>query len=328
MAAEQLTRPPAVFGDLSAAEVFELIHRYVSDQLRTRVREVLFDTGAIGAVFGLRLMDDRDVVVKAYQPAADLDRLVEVTRCQTILNRRGFPCAAVIRPPCVIEGIPIVTEELRERTATGSPHDLAAVDILAGGLARQIQLLRDVDGSRLTPGRPAWANWEVGAWPDPHHPLFDFTKPATGYEWLDEWADEHAAVLRDACKALPYLIGHTDWVWQNVAVRDDRLAAGYDWDSLAFFPEAVVVGLSAGAFTQGSPTPPDAPRWIEVLAFLDAYQRRRGLPFNQVETHAARHAARWVRCYNARCQVDMLHRYAVPAPEGSFIEQIGDDEVE
>lgn len=323
-----MTKHPAVFGEVAAVEVSRLLDSYVSDRLGTRVGAVLFEAGAVGAVFGLRLEDGREVVVKAYQRDADFDRLVEVTRCQAILNRRGFPCAAIIRAPSVHEGVPIVTEELRQPSPRGNPHDPATMGVMAAGLAWQVQLLRDVDGQRLNPGRPAWANWDAGAWPDPHHPALDLSRPAVGYEWLEERANGHAAVLRDACAAFANVVGHTDWVWQNVAVRDHRLQAGYDWDSLVFFPEAVVVGLSAGAFTQGSPTPPDAPTWNEVLRFLDIYQRARGSRFSTPEVAAAHHAAGWARCYNARCQVDVLHRYALIAPEGSFIEQISDDRIE
>lgn len=99
----------------------------------------------------------------------------------------------------------------------------------------------------------------------PHDPVFDFSAPVPGYEWLDETADAAAAVLRSTDQSR--VIGHSDWVWQNVCVVDGAFVAGYDWDSLVYAPEPVVVGLSAGAFTQGSPVPPDAPTATEVKAF-------------------------------------------------------------
>lgn len=80
-----MTKHPAVFGEVAAVEVSRLLDSYVSDRLGTRVGAVLFEAGAVGAVFGLRLEDGREVVVKAYQRDADFDRLVEVTRCQAIL---------------------------------------------------------------------------------------------------------------------------------------------------------------------------------------------------------------------------------------------------
>lgn len=197
------------------------------------------------------------------------------------------------------------------------------------GLARQITLLRDVDGSALNQGRPAWANYAQGAWPPPHDPVFDFTTPARGYAWVDERAHTLAARLLKASTALRPVVGHTDWVWQNVGVptwvEHNRFVAGFDWDSLAFLPESVVVGLSAGAYTQGSPVPPDAPSWNQVEGSIYSYQTARGVPFDGTERDAAENAAGWVRCYNARCQLDNQQRRGMEPPPGAFLEQMRDD---
>ena len=48
---------------------------------------------------------------------------------------------------------------------------------MAAALAAQIDTLRGADGTDLVTGRPAWADWSAGAWPEPHDPVFDFSTP-------------------------------------------------------------------------------------------------------------------------------------------------------
>ncbi len=91
----------------------------------------------------------------------------------------------------------------------------------------------------------------------PHDPIFDFSDPVSGFEWLDQTANNAARALRRAT-SLPSVTGDSDRFWQNVCVRDGQFVAGYDWDSLIFGPESCIVGWVAGAFTQGSPKPPDS----------------------------------------------------------------------
>lgn len=118
------------------------------------------------------------------------------------------------------------------------------------------------------------------------------------------------------------MIGHSDWVWQNVCIRDGQFLAAYDWDSLIFAPESAVVGLVASSFTQGSPDAPDAPSTDEVAEFVSDYQLARGRRFDRTEQQTAQAAATWARCYNARCQLDSLDRHNLAPPSGSFIDQL------
>ncbi|WP_433166330.1 hypothetical protein [Kribbella sp. CA-247076] len=267
----------------------------------------------------MRLTDGRDVVVKALRSGADERRLQGVVRAQEALATAGFGCARVIDGPSRTDGVWAVVEERLEGESSGSPHDPPARTAMAEALARQIEILDGMDGADLVTGRPAWADWSGGAWPEPHDPVFDFGDAVPGFEWVDELADAAAEVLR-AGDDLPRVIGHSDWVWQNVCVRDGVFVAGYDWDSLVYAPEPAVVGLCAGAFTQGSRVPPDAPTSVEVAAFLDDYHCSR--PFLPTERELADAAATWVRCYNARCQLDNHHRRALPPPPGPFTEAL------
>ena len=107
--------------------------------------------------------------------------------------------------------IDAIAEEQLHRTSTDSPREAAARDAMAAALVAQIDLLRDADGSALVRGRPAWANWDTGAWPSPHDPVFDFATPIDGFQWIDDAANAAAAELREAAVLLP-VVGHSDWV--------------------------------------------------------------------------------------------------------------------
>lgn len=279
--------------------------------------------------FGLRLVRGREVVLKALRPGADLHRLQAVVSAQNRLAAAGFGCPVVLDGPSSTRGVLAVVEQAIPDTctSTGSPHDVTARAAMAGGLALQIELLRGVDGSALVTGRPAWANWDSGAWPGLHDSIFDFSTPVGGFEWIDEAADTAAHLLRAACR-LPPVIGHSDWVWQNLCIRDGQFLAAYDWDSLIFAPESAVVGLVASSFTQGSPDAPDAPSTDEVAEFVSDYQLARGRRFDRTEQQTAQAAATSARCYNARCQLDSLDRHNLAPPSGSFIDQLQTDYVD
>lgn len=76
------------------------------------------------------------------------------------------------------------------------------------------------------------------------------------------------------------------------------------------------------------PVPPDAPTAAQVAGFLDSYEHLHA--FTPAERRTAEAAATWVRCFNARCQLDNLHRRGLDPPAGSFVKSLqsvghGDD---
>jgi len=74
--------------------------------------------------------------------------------------------------------------------------------------------------------------------------------------------------------------------------------AVHDWDSLAWLPEAALVGAAAGVFASHA-TPTLAP--VESSeAFLDAYERARGERFSPYEHEIAWAASTLVALSDAR----------------------------
>lgn len=301
--------------------VRDWLDRHVPMQLRVGLGDITFQAGDIGAVFGLRLDDGRRVVLKALRPGARLHRAAAVADCQNRLAAAGFGCPVVLAGPARTDDVAAVIEQDISCRSTGSPHDNATRAVMAAALADQIALLRNVTGQDLVEGRPTWANWHTGAWPPSHDPIFDFTTPVPGFAWLDAAADIAAEVLRDADTHLPPVIGHSDWVWQNVCIRDGQFVTGYDWDSLIYAPEPAIAGLVAGSFTQGSSHPPHGPAPGEITAFLADYQAATRI-FDPEELAVATAAATWVRCYNARCHLDNAHRRGMTPPPGAALEQL------
>jgi hypothetical protein len=311
----------AVFGTGDADVVRDWLDRHVRARLDSAVDAITFQAGAIGAVFGLRLGDGTEVVLKALRPDSRLARLRAVVGFQNRLAAAGFGAPAVLDGPASSDGVMAVIEKRVIVAPAGDPHQPAARSLIASSLATQIDLLRSLDGSRLLEGRPGWADWETGAWPHPHDSIFDFSAPVAGFAWIDELADTAAAVLRAGDATLPAVIGHSDWVWQNICISHGAFVAGYDWDSLIYAPEPAIAGLAAGAFTQGSPVPPHDPTPEEVTAFLADYQAA-ARTFGPSELDVATAASRWVRCYNARCQLDSAQRRGTAPPPGAVLEQL------
>jgi len=97
---------------------------------------------------------------------------------------------------------------------------------------------------------------------------------------------------------LPCVLGHADFEAQNLRWHGRDVWTVHDWDSLAWQPEAALVGAASGAFASAGP-PTLAP--IDSSdAFLTAYQDRRGRVFTAAEREVAWAASLWPAAHNAR----------------------------
>ncbi|WP_439381764.1 hypothetical protein [Amycolatopsis lexingtonensis] len=72
----------------------------------------------------------------------------------------------------------------------------------------------------------------------------------------------------------------------------------HDWDSLAWQPEAALVGAASGSFSSDSPT--TLAPVASSAAFLAAYQDFRGRRFTREEREIAWAASLWPALHNAR----------------------------
>jgi hypothetical protein len=252
---------------------------------------VLFQVQQVSVVFGLRLADGRDVVVKA---RADDDRAVSCVGAQAELAERGFPCARPLTPVVGVGSLAVHAEEFRPggEVLHGDTPEVAVR--CAGVFARLMAELADVTVAPPLPN-PPWVRWDhtdSGVWP-----AMDFVDnrdqgivPA----YLTDTAER--ARRRILAAGLPCVLGHADFEAQNLRWHGQQVWAVHDWDSLAWQPEAALAGAASGAFASDGP-PTLAP--IESSeAFLVAYQEFRGRLFTAVEQEVAWAASLWMEAYN------------------------------
>jgi hypothetical protein len=115
---------------------------------------------------------------------------------------------------------------------------------------------------------------------------------------------------------LPCVLGHVDFEAQNLRWRGPRVWAVHDWDSLAWQPEAALVGAACGAFAKTGPAAL-APIGSSE-AFLRVYQDVRGRPFTAVEQEVAWAASLWPAAHDVRWEA--LHG-TPPGPGDALREQ-------
>ncbi|WP_020577057.1 hypothetical protein [Actinopolymorpha alba] len=153
--------------------------------------------------------------------------------------------------------------------------------------------------SALDPA-PSWAAWnhaEDGLWPCPEDPDVNLNEVA-GPEWIDD-AGRRA---RDRLRAgeSEAVIGHCDWLADNLRWSGDELLVVHDWDSMIADSEAVLVGFAAALYPAVSA---DEPATVEdTERFLVAYCDARGREFSTDELERAWAAGVWTRACDAKCQ--------------------------
>jgi hypothetical protein len=161
---------------------------------------------------------------------------------------------------------------------------------------------------RLSPTlpNPEWVHWNhdgPGHWPP--NELHD-RRP--GADSLPHEVVAVAARARKrllAASSLGHVLGHADWEAQNLRWDNNTPYVVHDWDSVAWLPEAALVGAASGAFSSAE-TPTLAPL-VSSEAFLDAYQEERGFSFTQEELEVAWAASLWPALHNARAEILWHH---------------------
>jgi hypothetical protein len=299
------TRPSGLervfFGTATGPDIDAWVAAAAAGLLGAPDAAVRFRAGRIDAVYGLGLPDGREVVLKLHRPPADLPALGAVAEVLDHLAATGYPCPRPLAGPVVRDGRVVTVQAF---LPGGGIPDARRPDerrLLAAGLVEHVALLREGPevAGRTGPG-PAWTRYHGGPWPEPHDPVFDFSRTPPGWEWLDASAREAATDVRALRPGHPPVLAHGDWYAGNVRVADGRIVAVFDWDLVAE-PEPVVAGLSAGGLlVDGAPTAD------EVAAFLADHRDAGGARPGRDGWRLAAAAARWVLAFNARCDLAML----------------------
>ncbi len=199
-------------------------------------------------VFGLRLADGRDVVVKA---RADDGRAVSCVAAQARLAERGFPCARPLTPVAGIGSLAVHAEEFRPggEVLHGDSPDVAVryAEVFAW-------LMAELAGVTVAPPlpNPPWVRWDhadSGMWPAID--FLDNRDQSVVPAHVAEAAERARGRLLAA--ALPCVLGHADFEAQNIRWHRREVGTVHDWDSLAWQPEAALAGAASGAFASAGP---------------------------------------------------------------------------
>jgi hypothetical protein len=269
----------------------------------------LFRSGHLSAVIGLRLADDRDIVVKVRAGSPRIAACVEVQRR---MFESGYPCPEPLGGPASLGG-GVATAEAYVPGGAILPSKDHATRASAEAFARLISLApRPEQVSSLYPA-PSWAAWnhaETGLWPRPEDSdirLNEVAGPA--------WIDEAGCRARDRLRAggSDTVIGHCDWLPDNMRWSGDELLVVHDWDSTAADSEAVLVGFAAALYSTVDPR--GLATVEETERFLEAYGDARGRALSADEIQRSWAAGVWTRAYDAKYQC------AVGQPAASLSEK-------
>ncbi|OZM70800.1 hypothetical protein CFN78_23040 [Amycolatopsis antarctica] len=266
---------------------------WCADHLGAEPACLLFELHSMSAVFGLRLADGRDVVVKARE---DDGRAASCVAAQTRLADWGFPCARPLTPAVRVGSLAVHAEVSRpggEPLRGGSPR---VAMLHAEVFARLMSELAEVTVPPPLPN-PRWIRWDhrdSGLWPAIG--FLDERDRGTAPEYIVDTATR--ARRRLLATGLPCVLGHADFEAQNLRWHGSRVWAVHDWDSLAWQPEAALAGAASGTFASVSP-PTLAPIGSSAM-FLETYQDRRGRRFTAEELEIAWAASLWPAAHNAR----------------------------
>jgi hypothetical protein len=208
------------------------VRAWCQQQLGAEPVEELFRTGHLSMVVGLRLANNRQVVIKARPP---LERVAGCVAVQQALARAGFPCPRPLAGPHQLDGLLVTAEEL---LAGGQPladqGDAAA--LFAGLLAELVRLAPPPWAVPPLAPSPPWVGWDRQGsrlWPEA-----DLAADRNRHlrpDWLDEAAARVRARL--AAVRLAAVVGHGEWESQNIRWHGRHPLVMHDWDSVVAQPE-------------------------------------------------------------------------------------------
>lgn len=295
----------AVFGPLTSEEILSFLDHHVRHQLGSGIAGIRFRAGRIDTVWGVDLDDGRAVVIKTHRPPADVPALRVVADALRLLSAAGYPCPTPLSGPDETDGRVVTIQTLLAGDVPDG-RDPVNRKLLAGGLARHIELLRHHPDliSRAGAG-PSWCRYTAGPWPVPHDTLVDFSETVPGYEWLDRFGRRAADQILAHRDADAVVVGHADWYAGNTTVADGALVGTFDWE-LVTDTEAVIAGFTAACYGQRGTSAGGLSTPERVADFLRDYEVARAEPFTGAEQRTAAAAAAWICAFNARWQVALL----------------------
>ncbi|GAB3839384.1 phosphotransferase [Kribbella italica] len=275
------------------------LRQWCSRELGAAPVEQLLSASVMSEVQALRLDDGREVVIKSRPDPTN--RVPTCLAVQRAVADAGLPCPRPLTEATLVDGLAVHAEEWSPGGEVAQGIDIEAARRSARLYAAVTAVTRLI---RLPPPlpNPEWVHWDhtgPGHWPPnalhDHRPGADSLPPAL----LAIAARARRRLL--AATELPHVLGHADWEAQNLRWHATMV---HDWDSIAWLPEAALVGAAAGAFAS-TEVPTLAPL-DSSEAFLTTYQEESGT-FTRDELEVAWAASLWPALHNARAELLWNH---------------------
>lgn len=280
--------------------------QWCEEHLGSPPADEIFRSGNLSEVIGLRLADGRAVVVKVRPGSPRVAACVEVQRR---LFGSGYPCPEPLTGAAAL-GDGVATAEAYVPGGAPLPSAGRSAWAFAGALARLIALApRPAEVPDLNPP-PSWAAWnhdEAGLWPHPEDGDVNLNG-VTGPAWIDEAGRRARDRLRagsSGAGASDTVVGHCDWLADNLRWNGDELLVVHDWDSAVADSEAVLAGFAAALYPAVSVK--KLATVEETQRFLDAYCEARGREFSADEFERSWAAGVWTRACDAKYQNALGH---------------------
>jgi hypothetical protein len=245
---------------------------------------LLFFASHLSEVVGVRLADGREVVVKRRVDVTGRTRTCVVA--QRLLAEQGFPCPMPLTEAIFDDGIAVHAELFVGGGEVDFGDTPAAAARSAVLLADLVRRLASVVLDPPLPN-PEWVRWDE---------LPEQRVSSAVPAWIEDTTRRVQTKL--AGSKLQPVLGHADWLAENIRWRNGEPHVVHDWDSLAWLPEAALAG-SAAAIFPGHGEATLAPLESSE-AFIRAYERARGACFSRFEREIAWAASVWEALHNAR----------------------------
>jgi hypothetical protein len=271
--------------------------RWCAEHLGSPPASELFRSGHLSAVIGLRLADDREVVVKV---RPDTPRMTACVEVQRRLFESGYPCPEPLTGAALL-GEGVATCELYVPGGAMLPSAGRAAWAFAEAFARLVTLAPSPAEVPTLDPPPSWVAWNHGhdgLWPQHDDPDVNLNE-AGGHTWIDD-AGRRARDRLLRSGASEAVIGHCDWLAGNVRWSGETLLVVHDWDSVVADSEAVLVGCAAALYSTVSAG--KLATVEESERFLDAYCDARHREFSRDELERSWAAGVWTRAYDAKYQ--------------------------
>lgn len=262
---------------------------------------------SVGASFGLRLYDGREIFLKINKPTLEedsihsfsLESLTAISKVQKHLWEGGFPCPEVVLLPKEYRDTIITVNGFSDIGKQIDAHSPNIRKLMAEKLA---ELIQKTEQHKYTSGLPSINVFSKKTlYPIPHNALFDFENTGKGAEWIDELASKSKKTILSIDKHM--VLGHCDWSLKHFRFEKDKVLMIYDWDSLYVQDEYYVLAIAAGSFTTTWDIPVKiTPSQEEAYEFVREYEYVRGRRFTAEEMKKISAYITYFMAYTARCE--------------------------